>query len=182
MPQPSHQTVKLTRGKHSSPVVGACVMELASMLAGEPFSDHPESVSRPLAAFLRCYNDRVDDRRRQDLYEYAARAVGTAGPPEVERAQADRLLQWADARWRERRRGWVLGRGKRRDGREPSKVDWESAARYAVHSIGRVSGGTHAAVLDLLDELIALGSPAPPEALGPLPPLRRPAGASGASR
>ncbi len=38
MRQPNYQTVKLSRGKHSSPEYGACVMELASMLAGEPFS------------------------------------------------------------------------------------------------------------------------------------------------
>jgi len=37
----THQTIRLSRGKHSSPEEGACVMELASMLAGEPFSDHP---------------------------------------------------------------------------------------------------------------------------------------------
>ena len=40
----SHQTIKLSKGKHSSPRDGACVMELASMLAGEKFTDHPESV------------------------------------------------------------------------------------------------------------------------------------------
>ena len=34
---PSHQTVRLARGKHSSPRDGVCVMELASMLAGEQF-------------------------------------------------------------------------------------------------------------------------------------------------
>jgi hypothetical protein len=42
-------------------------MELASMLAGERFSDRPRSVSRALAAFLRGYNDLLDDKRRQDL-------------------------------------------------------------------------------------------------------------------
>ena len=41
MPPVSHQTIKLSRGRHSSPEHGACVMELASMLAGEGFSDHP---------------------------------------------------------------------------------------------------------------------------------------------
>jgi hypothetical protein len=37
----THQTIKLSKGKHASPGDGACVMELASMLAAEPFSDHP---------------------------------------------------------------------------------------------------------------------------------------------
>src|SRR5437764_4983871 len=76
----SHQTIRLGRGKHASPDEGACVMELASMLAGEPFSDHPESVCPVISTFLRSYNDAVDDRRRQDLYAYAARAVGSRGP------------------------------------------------------------------------------------------------------
>ncbi len=53
------------------------MMELASMLAGEPFSDSPRSVCPVVAAFLRHYNDRVDDSRRQDLYGFAAAAVGT---------------------------------------------------------------------------------------------------------
>ena len=42
----THQTVKLSRGKHDSPDEGACVMELASMLAGEDFSDHPDRSAR----------------------------------------------------------------------------------------------------------------------------------------
>ena len=74
----SHQTIRLAKGKHQSAEQGACVMELASMLAGEPFSDHPHAVSQPLAAFLRRYNDLIDDRRREDLYPYASEAVGTA--------------------------------------------------------------------------------------------------------
>ena len=40
----TYQTIKLGKGKHSSPDDGACVMELASMLAGESFTDHPSSV------------------------------------------------------------------------------------------------------------------------------------------
>ena len=55
MPQVSYQTIKLSKGKHLSPEHGACVMELASMLAGGRFSDHPSSVSRPIASFLRSY-------------------------------------------------------------------------------------------------------------------------------
>jgi len=34
-------------------------MELASMLAGEPFSDHPDSVCPTIAGFLRAYNEFV---------------------------------------------------------------------------------------------------------------------------
>src|SRR5947208_7984501 len=77
MPQVSYQTIKLSKGKHLSPDEGACVMELASMLAGERFSDHPRAVCPVIAVVLRGYNDGADDRRRQELYRYASEAVGT---------------------------------------------------------------------------------------------------------
>ena len=55
-------------------------MELASMLAGEEFSDHPQSVSRPIGAFLRLYNDALDEDRRRAAQtkadtEYLAREL-----------------------------------------------------------------------------------------------------------
>lgn len=74
----SHQTVILGRGRHSDPSKGACVMELASMLAGERFSDHPRSVCPVIGRYLRALNDGLDDERRQELYALAAAAVGTA--------------------------------------------------------------------------------------------------------
>lgn len=57
-------------------------------IAGEPFGDAPESVCPVIAAFLRTYNDRLGDCRRQDLYEYAAKAVGTRSTKEAERVRA----------------------------------------------------------------------------------------------
>ena len=106
MPQVSYQTIRLAKGKHQSAEQGACVMELASMLAGESFTDHPQSVSAPIASFLRRYNDVLDDRRRQDLYPYAARVVGTACARDVEFARVRRLMAWADEMWAARR--WPL--------------------------------------------------------------------------
>src|SRR3954471_6467863 len=100
----SHQTVTLARGKQASPAGGACVMELASMLAGEPFTDRPASVCPVIAAFLRSYNDAVDDRRRQDLYRYAAAGVGTRAPAAVMRRRAQRCLHELRAL-----RRWPLG-------------------------------------------------------------------------
>ena len=115
----SHQTVRLTRGRHQGPDQGACVMELASMLAGEPFSDHPSSTCPVIGAFLRAYNDGLPDDRRQDLYEYAAKVVGTQRlPPGPARAGAHvpRMARRADARaWPARpgcrscMAGWSLG-------------------------------------------------------------------------
>jgi hypothetical protein len=85
----SHQTVRLGRGKHTSPAHGACVMELASMLGGEPFTDHPRSVCPVVASYLRALNDLMDDRQRQRLYPYAAAAVGTSGDESVQRARIE---------------------------------------------------------------------------------------------
>jgi hypothetical protein len=42
-------------------------MELASMLAHEPFSDCADSVSSTIGAFLRTFNDGLDDVHRQPL-------------------------------------------------------------------------------------------------------------------
>ena len=157
MPNPKYQTIRLSAGKHSSPESGACVMELASMLAGERFSDRPQSVSRTIAAFLRSYNDRLDDNRRQDLYEYAAKVVGTVSAPAIESARAARLVQWADER-RRRRRWSTLGRFQRESGSGRRVIDPESAACYAIRAMGRVQDETHAAVLEIIDELIEFGA------------------------
>src|SRR3982750_1276239 len=91
----SHQTVRLTRGRHATRQAGVCVMELASMLADEPFSDRPSSVSPTIGAFLRTYNDGLDDERRQDLYSIAAAIVGSARRRAVERERINRCLEFA---------------------------------------------------------------------------------------
>src|SRR5919201_2832329 len=91
----SHQTVRLARGRHASRHAGVCVMELASMLAHEPFSDRARSVSPTIGAFLRTYNDGLDDVRRQDLYPVAAAIVGTAGRRAIERERVNRCLAFA---------------------------------------------------------------------------------------
>jgi hypothetical protein len=78
-PIASHQNVKLAKGKHTGPEQGVCVMELASMLAGEPFSDRPRAVCPTVAAYLRAVNDLVSDKDRRLLLPYAAATVGSAG-------------------------------------------------------------------------------------------------------
>lgn len=152
----SHQTVRLSKGKHIGPHDGACVMELASMLAGEPFSDHPESVCPALGSFLRAYNDSVDDTCRQDLYAYASRVVGTRVGAEIERARADRMLDWA-AELHPRRWVALLPAALRlRFARR--RLPPDTAGTHAVYAIRRYNGDTHAAVLALLDELLEMGA------------------------
>jgi hypothetical protein len=154
----SHQTIRLSKGKHASPTEGACVMELASMLAGEPFSDRPASVCPVIAGFMRAYNDRVDDERRQDLYRYASEAVGTRATPEIEYMRERRCLEWAEAMRRQRRRPlrWVARSG---PGSVDRRLGLDAAGTYAARSIRRHGDRTHAAAIALIDELIAMGRP-----------------------
>jgi hypothetical protein len=104
----SHQTLRLARCAHRAPDGGACAVELASVLAGEPFGDRPASVSRVLAAFVRGYNDALDDARRQDLLAVAADLVGTAGDAALEEARRELCDAWARALWGGSRLRWWL--------------------------------------------------------------------------
>lgn len=65
------------------------------MLAEEPFSDRADVVSPVIGAFLRTYNDGLDDERRQELYPIAALVVGTAGGRRLEDERAARCLRFA---------------------------------------------------------------------------------------
>ncbi len=158
MSTPTHQTVKLSKGKHSSPSSGACVMELASMLAGEQFSDHPRSVCPVIGSFLRAYNDSIDDDHRQDLYEYASRVVGSRSTAAIEQLRADRIAEWcAQVRSRRWTRYILPPRLEPLVFRRQAKN--EAIGAHAVQAIRRHSDETHAAVLDLLDELLAIRLP-----------------------
>ena len=156
MPFVNYQTIKLSKGKHSSPEDGACVIELASMLAGESFSDDPASVCPVIASFLRAYNDSVGDERRQDLYAYAAKIVGSRASVEVQSARAERLAAWRFEAVRRRWWGFLV---------PPLAVaissiltsPFESAGTSAVRSIRTHTDKTHAAALTLVEELLAIG-------------------------
>jgi hypothetical protein len=151
----NYQTIKLSKGKHTSPEDGACVMELASMLAGEQFSDHPASVCPVIGSFLRAYNDSVDDARRQDLYAYASQVVGTRGSADVQRARAERLLEWAAA-LRQRRWTRVLLPPRLRGIGLHRQPPLDAVGTHAVHAIPRHNDQTHAEALAVMDELLAI--------------------------
>lgn len=150
----SHQTVRLSRGKHHSPEHGACVMELASMLAGGPFTDHPRCACPIIGAFLRSYNDWVDDGRRQDLYSYAAEVVGSRASSGVQAARAERLVDWAqELEQRRLKRVWFgAHRWTNLPGSDPADI-----ASRLVCAIARQKEHPHQEVLAILDELLAMG-------------------------
>lgn len=150
----SHQNIKLSPGRHRTPDDGACVMELASMLAGEPFSDRPASVCPVIAAFLRSYNDHADDAARQGLYRCAALVIATRAGAEIERQRAKRCLDWARATCDPPpMRVRILHRLFKAQGPD---VDGVYAARAAVAT---TQPDMHARVLALIEQLVALGRP-----------------------
>ncbi|HUA45251.1 MAG TPA: hypothetical protein VMA77_08500 [Solirubrobacteraceae bacterium] len=122
------------------------MIELASMLAGEPFSDHPHSVCPVIAALLRRYNDSLDDRRRQDLYPYAAEVVGSRGPARLEHERVEHLKDRLSQRPRRR---WSCLFGLT----DPSL---DALANRVVHELARRGDESHALILGLVDELLAL--------------------------
>ena len=57
----------LSRGKHRNSRKGACFMEMASVLAGEKWSDHPRCTHPLLADLARHVNDATSDDNRHQL-------------------------------------------------------------------------------------------------------------------
>lgn len=96
-PRRTYQTVRLSAGSHRAPADGACVLELASMLNDEPFSDRPRSVCPALREFLQGYNDGLPDELRQELFGLAAEIVETHGPPRMTAWRARLCVGWAQS-------------------------------------------------------------------------------------
>lgn len=69
----------LSRGKHRSPRKGACFMEMASVLANEPWSDHPSCTHPLLASLARLVNDFTSDGSRGQLAVLIPSVVGLRG-------------------------------------------------------------------------------------------------------
>ena len=68
-------------------------MEMVSYMAHEPWSDHPACASPLLGAFLRSWNDALDQDTRQRLKPYADLIIGTAGNGKDE-ARAWMCVDW----------------------------------------------------------------------------------------
>jgi hypothetical protein len=69
----------LSRGKHRSPRKGACFMEMASVLANEPWSDKPRCTDPLLAQLARLVNDHSTDAARSDLAVLIPSVIGVHG-------------------------------------------------------------------------------------------------------
>lgn len=165
----SHQTIRLSRGRHASPRHGTCLAELVSMLAGERYSDRPRCACPALTAFLRGYNDGLDDARRQDLYGLASDLVGTRACEAVTTARGEALV---DLAWRFERHIGPLRAGPVLN--YPTRFHRYEAAGSHLGRCARRQPGCHRAVLatvaELLDDDRAAatdGAPAAPRVLQP---------------
>jgi len=127
-------------------------MELASMLAGEDFTDRPASVCPVIAAFLRAYNDAIDDRRRQDLYRFASAAVGTRASTAVTGARAQRCVEELRAL-----RRWPFGPFTAPRALPESIPGMERLAGRLARELHRSGVGGHTRALAFADGLLAMG-------------------------
>jgi hypothetical protein len=134
-----------------------CVMELASMLAGERFSDHPRAVCPTISALLRAYNDALGDEQRQQLYRYASEAVGTREGYTVQEWRAKFALSWARSRMYGRKRRWAFLIKRER---LPVDASPNDIAEFVVRSLGRrPTAETHQAMHGLIDWMIGMHDP-----------------------
>ena len=175
------EPVTLASGSHSSPDEGVCVMELASLIGGEPFSDSPACVDPVIGSFLRAWNDRAAHAARQGLRPYAHRIVGSRCTRDVTAKRRDLCLEWAGAK--------LHGKGALRS----LAVRFAWRMKIALSCGAGVSirltpgSGEYAARLafargdakgsfELLEAMLAVGTPdAPvePEAVADAPAVRR---------
>jgi hypothetical protein len=124
-------------------------MEVASMLAAEPFSDEPRCVCPVIAEFLRTYNDQVDYERRQDLYEYASLVVDTREDMRAERRRANMCLDWwlaasTPKRFQLKRFLWML---------PPSSAARDIEIAHRTARWAAASPSRHAAALKLVEAM-----------------------------
>lgn len=158
----SAASLRLEPGRHRSPRDGVCVVELASMIGGERFSDRPDCVCPVIGSFLRSWNDGVGYADRQRLEPYASLVVGTGGHRRISRIRRDICLSHGGAN---------LARGPLRRFltrlRMRAKIAWtigifpsiwlkEGAGAYAARACFARDGSGEAFVL--LDRLLGVGS------------------------
>ena len=91
---PTIEELILRKGAHSEDSGEMCVMEAVAFVAGEPWSDHPACASNIIGAFMRSWNDLLDDEGRQKLKPYVTKLVGSKAPKTVENKRAWLATDW----------------------------------------------------------------------------------------
>jgi len=143
-------------------------MELSSLLGDDRFTDHPQSVCPAIAAFLRGYNDVVDDDLRSDLVATAAAVVGSRSTDASQReTRVEALTEWAVEVW---------SRGRIRTPWQPlfppqnGFIQLEQVGHYVGRRANR-DRGVHERTLRMVESLVAPSSP--PPTLASSPPVHR---------
>lgn len=142
------------------------------MLAGEPFSDHPVSVCPVIGSLLRAYNDSLDNERRQDLYAYASKVVGSRSTGKVQNTRAARVREWVEdvKQRREARSRFPLGL---RVMDRLLKIVFVENHAQPFHVLADTDAEMHAEVLALIDELLAIKPAGAGVAAGETPGVHR---------
>lgn len=168
----------LERGQHRGPGEGACLMEAASYLAGEAWSDAPDCASEVVAGLLRALNDMLPDRPRQELRRYLPRIVASRGTDAQETARADIAAWWLSAG-----PGALLrGTGRHLVETAIAAARWHAPDGHPAPGPEprprRVPRHVLDAIHDLIDRLLTVTettpTPPPPAAPAPAPAERRP--------
>src|SRR5262245_43214138 len=126
----------LSRGRHRTPRRGACFMELASVLAGERWSDHPTCTHPLLGQLARQVNDNTSDEGRQALAPLIPSVVGRHGNGQTSLTLAVAVKEILDVPEPTQR---VLAGGllqaEQLCGDEPALADTREAARAALELV-----------------------------------------------
>lgn len=138
---------------------GACLMELASFLAGERWSDRPRCTNQHLARAARLSNDLIPDEDRHKLLDLLPRLMGTTEPG------ADQAIFDAAARYVEplvsHKDQWVRDDAKYTQ-HEAGLGTWYTTVN-AAHAIVGAEGdfvGYLTALIDAYDEATGRTAPA----------------------
>jgi len=79
----------LAKGSHRSAEAGACMMEAAAYIAGEPWTDCPTCVCPAVASFARQLNDAMPDGLRDELLRpLVLLTIGTRGSADAQQRRA----------------------------------------------------------------------------------------------
>ena len=90
-----YDTLTIDRSSHATFDEGHCGLELVAWLAGEPHGDHPECACPVVGAFVRSWNDSLEDADRERLLRpVIPRLVGSRSTPEVHERRSYLALDW----------------------------------------------------------------------------------------
>lgn len=141
------QLPMLSRGSHSGPEDGACLMEYVSVLAGEAFSDRPRCTPPLLRLMAHRVNDLTTDAARGGLAALAPGLIGTSRTDS--RATAALVACCAEAAWAVHPAGVGRNRQARRARRRLARLETDPAGplrAWVRRMVGACYGHSRASV------------------------------------